>query len=153
MFCLKMQVWKKNSFIFLFPHLPTTHKPKIVMIHEEVHPVLWKNDFAKNTQIRLPILPFVYPKNTNFKKIVLSSSFPTSWSWAKSWWSMKKCTLYCEKNWKVNGQRDGTAHNNSHSAFLPRGKSHLGNKKAKKSSSNYVWSIPYTFWTILTKKL
>ena len=37
----------------------------------------------------------------NFKKIVLSSSLPTYQQLTnqKLWWSMKKCTLYCTKNW------------------------------------------------------
>ena len=34
-FTLKMRI-SKNRSIFLFPHLPTTHKPKIVMIHQEM---------------------------------------------------------------------------------------------------------------------
>ena len=41
-FTLKMRILK-NSFIFLFLHLPTTHKPTIVMTHEEMYPVLRKN--------------------------------------------------------------------------------------------------------------
>ena len=57
----------KIPFIFLIAYLPTTHKPKIVMNHEEMHPALRKNDFAKNAQFQLLILPFFYPKNTNFK--------------------------------------------------------------------------------------
>ena len=32
----------KNRFVFLIAHLPTTYKPKIVMIHEKMHPVLQK---------------------------------------------------------------------------------------------------------------
>ena len=44
-FTLKMRI-SKNLFIFLFPHLLTTHKPKIVMIHEEMHPVLRKHWFC-----------------------------------------------------------------------------------------------------------
>ena len=50
-FTIKMRI-SKNRFIFLFPHLPTTHKPKIEMIHEEMHPVLRNTDFAKNAQFR-----------------------------------------------------------------------------------------------------
>ena len=41
-FTLKMRILKNRS-IFLFPHLPTTHKPKIVMIHQEMRPVMRKN--------------------------------------------------------------------------------------------------------------
>ena len=44
-FTLKMRI-SKNRSIFLFPHLLTTHKPKIVMIHEEMHPVLRKQWFC-----------------------------------------------------------------------------------------------------------
>ena len=42
-FNLKMRI-SKNHFIFLFPHLPTTHKPKTVMIHQEMRPVVQKNE-------------------------------------------------------------------------------------------------------------
>ena len=40
-FTLKMRI-SKNRSIFLFPHLPTTHKPKIVMTHQEMRPVVRK---------------------------------------------------------------------------------------------------------------
>ena len=45
----------RNRFIFLLPKLPTAHKPKIMMIHEEMHHVLQKTDIAKNAQFRLLI--------------------------------------------------------------------------------------------------
>ena len=48
-FTLKMRN-SKNRFIVRFPRLPTTYKPKIGMIHEEIHPVLRKNDLL-NTHI------------------------------------------------------------------------------------------------------
>ena len=44
-FALKMWI-SKNRSIFLFPHLPTTHKQKIVMIHQEMRPVVRKHRFC-----------------------------------------------------------------------------------------------------------
>ena len=41
-FTLKMRILKNRS-IFLFRHLLTTYKPKIVTIQEEMHPVLRKH--------------------------------------------------------------------------------------------------------------
>ena len=65
-FTLKMRI-SKNRSTFFFPHLLSTHKPKMVIIHEEMHPVLRKTDFAKNAQFWLLIFVF-YPKNANLEK-------------------------------------------------------------------------------------
>ena len=70
--------FQKHCFIFLFPHLQTTHKPKIVMIHGEMHHVLRKNDFAKNAQFWLLILPFFTLKMRILKIVPSSSSPPTT---------------------------------------------------------------------------
>ena len=58
----------QKSDILLFLNLPTIHKPKTVMIQEEMHHGLQKMICTKLAYLTILFLPFFYLKNMNFKK-------------------------------------------------------------------------------------
>ena len=66
----------KNSFIFILPHLLTTQKLKILMIHKEMHPVLRKNKLHYKCIFSVTNFGVFCPKNTNFQKSFIHDLAP-----------------------------------------------------------------------------